>query len=309
MRIVFVGAVRFSRHCLAEVLRHGGEVAAVLTLAPDDAGFHADYADLNEIARPGGIPVHHIDNINAPETVELLRRLAPDVIFAFGWSQIIDTQVLAIPRLGCIGTHPTLLPRNRGRHPLIWALVQGLAESGLTFFFMDRGADSGDILWQRPFPITQDDDAGSLYGKVEALATVAIGEFLPELQRGTAPRIPQDHSAANYWRKRSPRDGWIDWAAPTAKTHNLIRALTRPYAGASTFMSGVEVVVWRAHIPEQPLLTAQRANPPGTIIRRTRSQIDVRTGDGHLSLLEIEPRGSAEIKVSQRFESARECVS
>lgn len=301
MRIVFVGTVDFSRHCLEEVLRKGGNVTAVLTLARQDAGFHADYADLSDVAARHKVPVHYVKNINAPDSVELIRGLRPDVIFVFGWSQLITRPLLAIPPLGCIGTHPALLPRNRGRHPIVWALVEGLTESGLTFLYLDEGADSGDILWQKPFPITLEDDAASLHRKIKVLASEAIQEFLPKLQGGTAPRTRQDHSQATYWRKRTEQDGEIDWTAPAMKTYNLVRALARPYVGAHTYYKNEKMIVWRAGLPQQPISDGLMAGPAGTILDISDAGIRVQTGNRPITLVEVERPPGIKLEIGDRM--------
>lgn len=288
MRIVFVGTVDFSRHCLQQVLDCGGDVVSVLTLAKEDASFHADYADLSEVSRRYGVPVRNIKDINDSGNIEWLLSLKPDVIFVFGWSQLISKRILAIPSLGCIGTHPALLPRNRGRHPIIWALVEGLEESGLTFFYLDEGADSGDILWQKSFSIGLEDDAGSIYEKVKALAGDAIKEFLPRMEKGMTPRIPQDHSQATYWRKRTEKDGEINWTAPTMRTYNLIRALTHPYIGAHTYLDGRKIRLWHARLPREPLRAEVKNLQPGTIFAMTGSKFKVKTGDAYLRIFEYE---------------------
>jgi len=279
MRIAFIGAVEFSRHCLSEILRNHGDVAGVFTLDPAKAGRHSDFADLTPLAKQHALAIHYVNNINDPSAIEAMHAAKPDVIFVFGWSQLIGEAIRSVAP--CIGTHPALLPRNRGRHPIIWSLIYGLKESGLTFFHLDAGADSGDILWQQPFTITDDDDAGTLLKKIEQLAGEAIGEFLPQLAAGTAPRIPQDHSLANYWRKRTKDDGEIHWEQPAREIHNLIRALTRPYPGAHTHLEAEPVLVWKSR------LTSQRASAePGTILKCDDSGCFVATGDGTLELLE-----------------------
>ena len=232
MRIIFVGAVDFSRHCLKEVLKNDGNVVAVITLAGEHKSNHSDYALLSDIALRHRIPAYNVKNINSNDNVDLIRSLRPEVIFVFGWSQIISKRILDIPPLGCIGTHPALLPANRGRHPVVWALVKGLKESGLTFLYLDEGIDSGDILWQKPFEITFRDDAAKVYEKIKILAGKAIKEFLPELKDSTAKRVAQEHTCATYLRKRNERDGLINWTAKTIETYNLIRGLARPYVGA-----------------------------------------------------------------------------
>jgi methionyl-tRNA formyltransferase len=281
MRIAFLGAVEFSHSCLQEVLRQGGNVVVVLSLDPAKAARHSDYVDLAPLAQAHGIPVIRVNNINDPETLTALRAVAPDVIFVFGWSQIVGPEFRSIAP--CIGTHPALLPRNRGRHPIVWALVNDLRESGLTFFYIDEGVDSGDVLWQRPFAISDEDDAGTLLHRIAALAQEGIREFLPQLMRGEAPRVPQDHAAANYWRKRGPADGEIPWEGPARSCFNLIRALTHPYPGAHTGLEGEKVIVWRSR------LTGERsAAEPGTIVEKTTTGSLVATGDELLEILQSE---------------------
>ena len=281
MRIVFVGAVQFSDHCLKQVIAGSGDVVGVITLQAEDARFNSDYANLSGTAAASGIPVFFTKNINDQATVNLIRSLEPEVIFVFGWSQMIGEQLLELPELGCIGSHPALLPENRGRHPLIWALVDGMKQSGLTFFYMDEGADSGDILWQDQFEITIADTASSLYRKMEYLSSEAIAEFLPQLIRGDAPRTPQDASRATYRRKRGQKDGEINWASSSMQTYNLIRALSSPYIGAHTLVRGVEMKIWRADIPEN---RRGGGATPGTVFSVSETCLRVSTGDGELSI-------------------------
>lgn len=303
MRIVFVGAVDFSRHTLEAVLENGGNVVGVITLDAQYARRHADFADLGPVADRFGVPVYRINKIN--DEIDLLRSLKPDVIFIFGWSQLISNEILELPPLGCIGTHPALLPKNRGRHPLIWALVEGLEQSGLTFLYLDEGVDSGDILWQKAFPITLDDDAGTLYEKIKALAVEAIAEFLPQLEAGTAPRIVQDANQATTWRKRSKADGEIDWRADTMETYNLVRALTHPYPGAHTYLGGEAVVIWKAALPESVLPDAAADLKPGELFTGDGDRLCVRTGDGYLRVVAYEHPAGIELEAGMRLGNNR----
>lgn len=288
MRIVFVGAVDFSRHCLETLLRLQAEVVAVVTVAPEKSHLNSDYVDLGPIAARHNMPLLRVRQISSPENVEWIRAQRPDVVCVFGFSQLLSPELLSVAPLGCLGTHPALLPRNRGRHPIIWALVEGLTETGLTFLYLDEGVDSGDILWQRPVAIAPDDDAGSLYVKIRDLAQVAIAEFLPQLQAGTAPRTPQDHSRATYWRKRTEADGLIDWTASSQTIHNLIRGLARPYVGAHMLQNGQRSVVWKSRLPTTPVPNDLVDHPAGTMRLQLDGSVAVRTGDGWLLVLEME---------------------
>ena len=301
MRIVFVGAVDFSRHCLDTLLKNHGNVVAVVTISKGKAGRHADYADLSSVAADHGVPVHEVTDINQPENVELIRSWHPDVIFVFGWSQLISRKILDIPPLGCVGTHPTLLPKHRGRHPIVWALVEGLEESGLTFFYLEDTADSGDILWQKPFQISLGDDAGSLYEKIKLLASEAIAEFLPQLEKGNAPRIPQNDALATYWRKRTEKDGEIDWSSSTLVIYNLVRGLTHPYVGAHTNAAGQRIKVWRAVLPSGAKTIEVNGALPGTVLSTSGAGFDVRTGDSYITLSWSDLEGASRLVAGTRL--------
>lgn len=280
MRYVFVGGVKFSGRCLETLLDTGVDLAAILCprKAPNN-----DYEDLGPVAVKRGRKVRYFDRI--AEEAEFLRSLKPDVVFILGLSQLLPKELLDIPRLGCIGSHPAKLPSNRGRHPLVWAVANGLTESALTFLFLDEGVDSGDIWMQRDFPIGLDDDAGAVYERVCALASKMLEEGVPELERGVVRRTPQDHSRANVWRKRGPKDGRIDWRMSSRRIHDLVRALRPPYPGATSGLKSVEYKVWRTEILARPGIGNLE---PGKVLEAGPGGFVVKTGDGAVKVLEHE---------------------
>lgn len=168
MKILFVGTVEFSYKALEKLIELKAELVGVCT--KDKSNFNSDFADLTLLCEENKIPYKFVDDINSKENIEWINTLNPDIIFCFGWSNLIKKELLNLPIMGVIGYHPASLPQNRGRHPLIWALVLGLNQSGSTFFFMQEGADDGDILSQKEFEILYEDDAKSLYNKVSKIA-------------------------------------------------------------------------------------------------------------------------------------------
>jgi len=284
MKILFIGAVEFSAHALRELIAMQANVIGVCTL--DKSTFNADHVDLTQIADKSRIPVRNTPNINDPEVLDWVYGLSPDVIFCFGWSRLIGLSLLTLPRLGVIGFHPAALPANRGRHPLIWALVLGLTETGSTFFFMDAGADTGDILSQVTLPIEPTDDARSLYTRITKVAMEQIRDFVPRLASGSFQRQPQDHSLANVWRKRSTTDGLIDWRMSAKSIHNLVRGLTHPYIGAHFQYKEREVKVWRTEV-EQDLPNNLE---PGKILAVDNRGILIKAGTGGIWILDVEPQ-------------------
>lgn len=290
MRSILIGTVAFSRACLAHMISIGAPPAGVV--ARRASAFNADFARMDDLCLDAGIPIHHTEDVNSAETLAWLRAVAPDVIFCFGWSRLLKRDLLAIPANGVIGYHPALLPQNRGRHPIIWALVLGLEETGSTFFYMDEGADSGDIVSQRRLRIGPDDDAGSLYRRMTETALAQLDELLPLLASGSAPRTRQNPMRANTWRKRSAADGRIDWRMPARGVHNLVRALAPPYPGATVRRGESDQIVWRTSLEHDD---APPNAEPGRVLAVRGPEILVKTGDGVIALTqhEIDPMPQA----------------
>lgn len=272
---------------MKKVLQLGGDVVGICTLR--SSVFNADHSDLSDIAVRHDIPWLDVPDINAAESLAWVRARQPDVVFCFGWSRLLKREFLGIPRLGVVGFHPAALPQNRGRHPVIWALVLGLKETGSTFFLMDEGADSGDILSQEIIKISDDDDAGSLYQKITRTALEQIESFLPHLSNEIFDRRPQDSSLANSWRKRQRADGVIDWRMSARSIHNLVRGLAKPYVGASFIYEGVEIKVWKTEC----VIDAPLNLEPGRVISAKDGKCSVvKCGEGAIRLILTEPEFS-----------------
>ena len=180
--------------------------------------------------------------------------------------------------------HPTLLPRHRGRAPIPWAILSGLARTGVTLFeIVDATADSGPIVGQVEVEIAPDETATSLFERINDAHVELIRTYMPQLLAGTAPRIPQDVSRASTWTKRTPADGIIDWETRAPYLYDWVRAQTRPYPGAFTFLGDRKVVVWRAR-PVELRERARRHDPR----RRPGRGVVVACGEGALLLEETE---------------------
>ena len=280
MRIFFIGTVSFSEKALKKLFSLNAHVVGVATKSKSD--FNADHIDLAPLAKENNVPVKYVRDINASHILEWIKELAPDVIFCFGWSSLIKKELLALPPIGVIGFHPTELPQNRGRHPLIWSLVLGLDKSATSFFFMGEGADDGDILSQKVFSITYEDDAASVYKKIENKALEQIEEFLPSLKSRKFDRQQQDHTRGNIWRKRQIEDGAIDFRMSSLAIYNLVRALTHPYVGAHINYKNQQVKIWKIKEEELALNNIE----PGKVLSSENPQILIKTYDGAVRIIE-----------------------
>lgn len=179
----------------------------------------------------GSIPLLQPPRIK--QAVEEIKKLEPDVIVVMAYGQILPRAVLEIPRVACLNLHASLLPRHRGAAPIQAAIVSGDSETGITVMYMDEGLDTGDILLQSKIAISPNETGGSLHGRLAEIAPVALRDGLAQLACGTAPRIPQDSSAATYAPKLEREDGLIDWREPAEKIERKIRAF-HPWPGSYT---------------------------------------------------------------------------
>ncbi|WP_324719205.1 formyltransferase family protein [Salinimicrobium sp. HB62] len=282
LKIFFIGTVSLSQKALQKLLSLDAEIVGIATKS--SSVFNSDHVDLSNLAEEHDIPWKYVKDINAPHIVEWIKSLQPDIIFCFGWSTLIKKELLELTELGVVGFHATALPENRGRHPLIWSLVLGLEQGASTFFFMKEGADDGDILSQKPYRINYEDDANSVYLKIESNALVQIAEFLPKLQKRFFKVVRQDHSCGNVWRKRGMKDGEIDFRMSSYAIYNLVRALTRPYVGAHLFYKNKEIKIWKVKEEKYDHQNIE----PGKILESKSSEILVKTYDNAVRIIEHE---------------------
>ncbi len=282
MRIVFIGCVGFSFDCLKKLIEIKADIVGIVTKEASD--FNADFCDLTAFADQNNIPVKQVRDINHPNNISWIRSHDPDIMFCFGWSSLLKEELLNVARMGVVGYHPADLPNNKGRHPLIWAKVLGLDESASTFFFMDESADGGDLLNQKKFTIAFEESASELYKKMTRTALLQIEEFLPQLITGNFTRVPQDPTLGNQWRKRGKRDGYIDFRMTTKDICNLVRALSKPYAGAHCNYEGLEHKIWKV----EPGKFMGNNIEPGKILKLIGNVIEVKTADASILIHEHE---------------------
>lgn len=274
MRTVFIGAVDLSFVLLSDLLT-AGNLDVVGIVSREKSSFNSDFRSLSPLAQEFDIPLYIEAGNDQDAMADWVENLAPEIIFCFGWSYLLDQRILNIPERGVVGYHPAMLPKNRGRHPLIWALALGLEETGSTFFQMNNEADSGPILNQVSLPISDQDDAGSLYQKMEVCARNQIKEVVEQLLAGNLNGTEQDSTQATYWRKRSKEDGHIDWRMPSEGIVNLVRALASPYPGAHCTFKGQDIKIWKTSLAT----FKESGMEPGKVISCDNSQPLIKTSD------------------------------
>jgi methionyl-tRNA formyltransferase len=280
MKVLLIGTVEFSLKTLEKLIDLKVDLIGVCT--KEASTFNSDFADLKPLCIANKIPYLTVDDINSRDSIQWITALNPDVIFCFGWSSLIKKEILNIAPMRVVGFHPAKLPMNRGRHPLIWALALGLKESASTFFFMDEGADSGDMLSQVDFEISYQDDARSIYNKVIDIALCQIEEFIPKLEKNNFTRIRQNNQHSNSWRKRNESDGEIDFRMSSRSIYNLTRALTKPYVGAHIKFNETNYSVWKVKESND----FQENIEPGKVLRVFDKIFVVKSYDGAIEIIE-----------------------
>ena len=284
MRICFIGCVQSSQTLLKVLLDHQKQIVGVVTKRL--SVYNSDFQSLTSLCEEKQIPFVCEDEVEENKLIDFIVQSSPDVIYCFGWSKLLSDKILDIPAMGGIGFHPAELPWNRGRHPLIWALALGLKKTASTFFKMTKEADAGEIISQQSIDIAYEDDAQVLYRKVLAAATNQVLEFTEYAEKfGEFPCI-RTNNGGNVWRKRSKKDGQIDWRMSSDSIYNLVRALTYPYVGAHFCYKDNEYRVWKAQVWKEAVPDNIE---PGKILQiNSMHDFIVKTGDGAIHILDCD---------------------
>jgi UDP-4-amino-4-deoxy-L-arabinose formyltransferase/UDP-glucuronic acid dehydrogenase (UDP-4-keto-hexauronic acid decarboxylating) len=243
MRCVVLGYHNIGCVGIKALLKNKIEIAGVFT-HKDSLNENIWFDSVAELACEKGLPVFAPEDINHPVWVEKIKQLKPDIIFSFYFRDMIKSEILNIPAKGCLNLHGSLLPAYRGRVPINWAIINGEKETGVTLHYMTAKPDNGDIVAQQKITIADNDTARDVHVKAAEAASVLLNKVLPELKKGKTSRKKQDESKASYFGGRKPADGEIKWNQSATEIRNLVRAITRPYPGAFSYMGDRKCLFW-----------------------------------------------------------------
>jgi len=304
VKFAWVGFHAEGLAALQALLAAGAPIAAVLTLKPELAAKRSGGVDYTPVCGQYKVPLHFVSGINEPEAEQILRELAPDVIFVIGWHQIVRPPVMKLARLGLIGAHASVLPHNRGSAPINWTIIRGERQSGNTLMWLAEGVDEGDVIAQRSFPVTAYDTCATLYAQVAASNREMLLDVLPQLLAGERPGRPQPRGDEPVLRRRRPADGRITWESPAAMVYDFVRALTRPYPGAFSALDGKQFSIWEAALPPDRGPVGSPGEVLGPVLSPAQSACGqlVACGSGAVVLLEVEDDTGTKLRGQQLSE-------
>ena len=297
LRIVFMGTPEFAVPSLQVLLGGQDPVVGVCTQPDQPSGrgmaFHAP--PVKVLAEAHHVPVFQPAKLRVPGVLEQLQAWQPDLIVVAAYGRILPTTILTLPPLGCINVHASLLPKYRGAGPIQWAIANGEIETGITVMQISEQMDAGDILLQKALPIAATDTGGSLHDKLARLGAEALQEAIGLLKAGRLTARQQHEAEVTYAPLIQKDEGRVDWNLAAAVIERRVRAFT-PWPSAYTTLNGKLLKIFAAQV-EHSLRSSQTA--PGTIIEVTPVSVSVATGNGVLTLLEVQLAGKKRLAAEE----------
>ncbi len=301
LSIVFAGTPEFSVPALEALAASAHRVVAVYTQPDRPAGRGQQLAmsAVKQCALRHSLPVEQPPTLRDPEAVERLAALRPDVMVVVAYGLILPANVLAIPRLGCVNIHASLLPRWRGAAPIHRALLAGDEVTGVTIMQMDAGLDTGPMLIERVTPIESTDTSGTLHDRLAQMGADALREALEGISNGTLTPRAQPAEGATYAAKIRKEEARIDWTRTAIEIDRQVRAFN-PWPVAETRWNGQQLRIWQATAIDEACNAA-----PGTIIGGGADGIRVATGAGILNMKRVQLAGRKAVSAAEYLNAQR----
>lgn len=304
LRIVFAGTPEFAAEHLKALLNSPYQVVAVYTQPDRPAGRGQKLmpSPVKQLALQHEIAVYQPQTLRDPAAQAELAALKPDLLVVVAYGLILPQVVLDIPRLGCINSHASLLPRWRGAAPIQRAIQAGDAESGVTVMQMEAGLDTGPMLLKVSTPISADDTGGSLHDRLAELGPPAVLQAIDGLAAGRLRGEVQDDSLATYAHKLNKDEALLDWSRPAVELERLIRAFN-PWPICHSSLNGAPLKVLAAQLVTEP---GAGRGAPGEILAASKDGLTVACADDSLRLKRLQLPGGKALNFADLFNSRRE---
>jgi methionyl-tRNA formyltransferase len=283
-RIVFMGTPDFAVPALKALCHSGHRMLQAVTQPdrPRGRGKTVVFPPVKEAALTLDCPIIQPQSVRTPEFCDTLIHLDPDLLVVVAYGHVLPQRILAIPKLGAINIHASLLPRYRGPAPIQWAIINREKETGVTLMLMDEGLDTGDMLLSASVPILPDDTSGSLHDRLALLGADLLIQALNYYEVHRKSAIPQVQEQASHAPLLKKEDGHLDWRKPADELEALIRGLT-PWPGAFCFYNGKRIKIFKAS--QKPILVQEQ---PGTVVKGFSNELTVATGKNALIIQELQ---------------------
>ncbi|MBF4499894.1 methionyl-tRNA formyltransferase [Savagea sp. SN6] len=292
-KIIFMGTPPFSVPILTMLHEEGYDIVGVVTQPDRPVGRKRVMTPtpVKEEALRLGLPVYQPDRLSKSEELEQLINLQPDLIVTAAYGQIVPNELLDVPRLRSVNVHASLLPKYRGGAPIHQAIIDGEKETGVTIMYMEEKLDAGNMIAKRAIPITDEDDTGTMFDKLSLVGRDLLKETMPAIIAGTNDSIPQDESLVTFASNITREQERIDWNKSARQIFNHVRGL-HPWPVAYTTFDGENVKIYRTSIVDET-----SKGTPGMMMKMSKNELYVQTGEGILSILELQPAGKKKVDV------------
>ncbi|OEF98534.1 methionyl-tRNA formyltransferase [Desulfuribacillus alkaliarsenatis] len=290
MRILFMGTPDFAVPCLEALIEHNYNVIGVVTQPDRPKGRKQVLTPppVKVVAEKYNLPVFQPEKISNNDETDKFKDMQIDLVITAAFGQLLSKEFLAIPRLGCINVHASLLPKYRGGAPIHWAVINGETETGVTIMYMVEKLDAGPMISQKTVQIADTDTTGIVYDKVTKAGATLLIETLPELINGRCSPVEQDHRQATFAYNIRREDEIIDWRRPAKEIYNQVRGLA-PWPGAYTTLEGQIIKVWSSEEFNDNINNSY--DRVGTVVKVVKEGPIISTGNGLLLIKEIQPAG------------------
>ena len=295
MRIVFMGTPDFAAASLKKLIDKKYDIAAVFTQPdkPRDRGMKLSYSPVKELALENNIPVYQPTKLRDGTATELIKSLDPDILVVVAYGRILPDDMLEVPKYGAINVHASLLPKYRGAAPIQWAVLNGDKITGVTTMYLASEMDTGDIIYTSETEIGEFETSGELFDRLMIMGAELLARTLRDIEAGTAPRTPQDHSKASYVKMLDKSLSPIEWAKTPREVIKQIYGL-QPWPVATAELDGKVFKIYSAEYTQNKTDKA-----PGSVVSAGKKGIERACLDGETVLItELQAAGKKRMKAS-----------
>ena len=298
MRIVFMGTPAFAVPCLEALSEADHQIIGVFTQPDRPVGRKQVFKapPVKDWAAKKRIEVYQPEKITGEENIEILKRLAPEIIVVVAYGQILSQKILDIPSFGCINVHASLLPKYRGAAPINWSIINGEKVTGVTTMFMEAGLDTGDIIMKKETLIEPDETTAMLGTRLSFMGAELIVETLEAIEKGNACRVPQVNEESSYASMLNKSLSKIEWGKSAGEIHNFIRGMN-PWPIAWTIFDKKKVKLFRSQVAEEERQNTEDESKntdlgvvtdSGVVYEVKKDSIVINCGKGKLEIKELQ---------------------